>query len=193
MEIRMSRCGTLAKVDKLLATVLILSASSTVNPQTRGDVAPPHDPAKPQPVRNDVAQSGEGIITIRYFRIKKGTFDRFVEARRDVEPYFEKIGARSIGVWKVIQVEGVEGQAKPNNDYDEVYMATRYASIDHSKATRDPISLGGNGPDWEKCKRGLALLQGLTVSTNVIFLKGAMAANQPLFMPGLNEAYEKKP
>jgi hypothetical protein len=33
----------------------------------------------------------------------------------------------------------------------------------------------------------------LTITTNVTFLKGAMAANQPLFMPGLNEAYEKKP
>jgi hypothetical protein len=192
-KVHMSRSANLANTHKLLAAVLILSASSALHCQTRGDVSPPQDPAKPRPVRNNVPQSGEGIITIRYFHIKKGTFNQFLEARQDVEPYFEKVGARSIGVWKVIQAEGVEGQTKPNNDYDEVYMATRYASIDHWKATRDPTSLGGNGPDWEKCQRGLALLQGLTISTNVIFLKGAMAANQPLFMPGLNEAYEKKP
>jgi hypothetical protein len=189
----MSRSATSVNVHLLLATVLILSAASAVHSQTRGDVTPPQDSAKPHPVRNNVTQSGEEIITIRYFRIKKGTFDRFLEARQDVEPYFEKIGARSIGMWKVIQAEGVEGQATPNNDYDEVYMATRYASIDHWKATRDPTSLGGNGPDWEKCQRGLGLLQGLTISTNLIFLKGAMAANEPLFMPGLNEVYEKKP
>jgi hypothetical protein len=80
-----------------------------------------------------------------------------------------------------------------NNDYDEVYMANAYASIDHWKATRDPTSLGGNGPDWDKCQRGLALRQSLTISTNVIFLQGVISANQPLFMPGLNEVYEKKP
>jgi hypothetical protein len=159
-----------------------------------GAVRPPRDVAKPHPVRNNVAQSGEEIITIRYFRIKKGTFDQFLKAsQEDVWPYFDKIGARVIGMWKVIEAEGVEGQAKPNNDYDEVYLSTRYASIAHWKATRDATSLGGDGPDWEKCQHGLALRQSLTITTKVIFLKGAMAANQPLFMPGLNEAYEKKP
>ncbi len=155
---------------------------------------PPQDQAKPHPVRNNVAQPGEEIITIRYFRIKKGSFDQFLKAsQEDVWPYFDKIGARMIGMWKVIEAEGVEGQAKPSADYDEVYLSTRYASLDHWKATRDPTSLGGDGPDWQKCQRGLALRQSLTISTYVIFLKGAMAANQPLFMPGLSETYDKKP
>jgi hypothetical protein len=74
----------------------------------------------------------------------------------------EKIGVRPIGVWKVIQAEDVEGAAKPSNEYDEVYLATRYASIGHWKATRDPVSMGGNGPDWEKYQRALALRQSLT-------------------------------
>jgi hypothetical protein len=183
----MLRSASLGNAHRLLVTILVLLASPALHPQTRGDeVRPPQEPAKPRPVRNNVPQSGEEIVTIRYFRIKKGTFDQLLAARHDVEPYFEKIGARSVGVWKVIQVEGVEGQPKPNNDYDEVYMATRYASFEHWKATRDPTSLGGNGPDWEQCQRGLALLQGLTISTNIIFLRGAMAANKPLFMPGLN-------
>jgi len=189
----MARGATLANRHKLLVTILVLLASSPLHSQTRGDVRPPQDPTKPRPVRNNVAQSGEGIVTIRYFRIKKGTFDQFLASTQDVNPYFEKIGARSIGLWKVIEAEGVEGQAKPSNDYDEVYMATRYASVDHWKATRDPTSLGGNGPDWEKCQRALALRQSLTISTSVIFLQGAMSASQPLFMPGLNEVYEKKP
>lgn len=178
---------------KLLAAVLIC-VSPTLYSQTRVAVRPPQDQLKPHPVRNNVAQPGEEIVTIRYFRIKKGSFDQFLKAsQEDVWPYFDKIGARMIGMWKVIDAESVEGQAKANNDYDEVYLSTRYASLDHWKATRDPTTLGGNGSDWEKCQRGLALRQRLTISTNVIFLKGAMAANQPLFMPGLSEAYEKKP
>jgi hypothetical protein len=69
--------------------------------QTRGAVRPSDD-GKPQPVRNDVAQGGEEVITIRYFRIKKGTFEQFLKAsQEDVWPYFDKIGARVIGMWKV--------------------------------------------------------------------------------------------
>ena len=155
--------------------------------QTRGAVRPPQD-AKPRAVRNDVAQPGEEVITIRYFRIKKGSFDQFLKAsQEDVWPYFDKIGARVVGMWKVFEAEGVEGQSKGSPDYDEVYLSTRYASLEHWKATRDATSLGGNGPDWQKCQRGLALRQSLTISTHVIFLKGAMAANGPLYMPGVKE------
>src|SRR5262249_45454796 len=133
--------------------VLLLFAISVLYAQTRGAVRQPGD-AKPHAVRNDVAQPGEEIITIRYFRIKKGTFDQFLKAsQEDVWPYFDKIGARVIGMWKVFEAEGVEGQSKPNPDYDEVYLSTRYASLDHWKATRDATSLGGNGPDWERCQR----------------------------------------
>lgn len=42
--------------------------------QIRGAVNPAPDPAKPQPVRNDVAQAGQEIVTLRNFHIKKGTF-----------------------------------------------------------------------------------------------------------------------
>jgi hypothetical protein len=181
-------------MHKRAAIALLLFASPGLHSQTTGRVPLTQGAGKPQPVRNNVAQPGEEIVTIRYFRIKKGTFDQFLKAsQEDVWPYFDKIGARVIGMWKVFPAEGVEGQAKPGNDYDEVYLSTRYASLEHWKATRDATLLGGNGPDWEKCQRGLALRQSLTISTNVIFLKGAMAANAPLFMPGLNEAYEKKP
>jgi len=161
--------------------------------QTRGAVRAPESAAA-RPVRNDAARPGEEIITIRYFRIKKGSFDQFLKAsQEDVWPYFDKIGARMIGMWKVFEAEGVEGQPKSNPDYDEVYLSTRYASLEHWKATRDPVSLGGNGPDWVRCQRGLALRQSLTLESHVIFLKGAMASNAPLFMPGLKEVYEKKP
>ena len=50
-------------------------------------------------MRNDVAQAGEEIITLRYFRIKKGTFDQFLKASVEgVWPYFEKLGSRVIGM-----------------------------------------------------------------------------------------------
>jgi len=147
----------------------------------------------PRPVRNDVAQPNDEIVTLRYFKIKKGTFDQFLKASVEgVWPYFEKLGSRVIGMWQVFTPVGVEGATATGKDYDEVYLATRYASLDHWKASRDTIAHGGNGPDWVKCKAALDLRQSLTVSTSVIFLKGSMASNGPYFMPGLNETYEKK-
>ena len=147
---------------------------------------------KPHPVRNDVAQPGDEVVTLRYFRIRKGTFEQFLQASVEgVWPYFEKIGVRVIGMWQVIEPEGVTNSTV-RKDYDEVYLSTRYASVDHWKATRETVDLGGNGPDWEKCKAALDVRQSLTVSTNVIFLKGMMAPGGPYFMPSLKEVYDKR-
>jgi hypothetical protein len=186
---------TLPNVRTLLAIVLVFCAAPALHSQFRGEEMPkpPQNPEKAHPVRNDAAQSGQEIVTLRYIRIKNGTFDQFLKTTPDIDAYTEKMGVRPIGVWKVVQAEGVEGVAKPSNDYDEIYLVTRYASIDHWKATRDPVSMGGNGPDWEKYRRALALRQSLIISTSLTFLQGAVSANRPLFMPGLNETYEKKP
>lgn len=147
----------------------------------------------PRPVRNDVAQAGEEIVTLRYFRIRKGTFEPFLKASQEgVWPYFEKLGARVIGMWQVISPPDVPGAPAVNAEYDEVYLSTRYASIDHWKASREAARHGGNGPDWEKCQAALDARNRLTILTTVTFLKGSMASNGPYFMPGLDETFEKK-
>jgi hypothetical protein len=159
----------------------------------RGGLNQVKDADRPHPVRNDVAQPGEEIVTLRYFRIKKGSFDEFLKVSVEgVWPYFEKLGSRVIGMWKVITPEGVAGAPPENKDYDEVYLSTRYASVEHWRASRDAVQHGGNGPDWVKCRAALDRRNALTIFTNVIFLKGAMASGGPYFMPGLNESYEKK-
>jgi len=160
----------------------------------RGGINQVKDADRPHPVRNDVAQPGEEIVTLRYFRIRKGTFDEFLRVSVEgVWPYFEKLGSRVIGMWKVITPAGIDvAPSAENKDFDEVYLSTRYASIDHWKASRDAVLHGGNGPDWTKCKAALDRRNALTLSTNVIFLKGSMAPGGPYFMPGLDETYEKK-
>ena len=90
--------------------------------------------------RNDFALIGlvphegrERMICVgRYFRIRKGTFDEFLKVSVEgVWPFFEKIGARVTGMWKV-EYTGVPGEAsKESPDYDEVYLSTRYASLEH--------------------------------------------------------------
>jgi hypothetical protein len=185
-----------------IAVVMIAIGKPTVCAQSqpnqsqdkpfRGGLNQVQDQA-PRPVRNDVAQPGEAIVTLRYFKIKKGTFDQFLKASIEgVWPYFEKLGSRVIGMWQVFTPAGVEGATATSKEYDEVYLSTRYASVEHWKASRDAALHGGNGPDWVKCKAALDLRQSLTISSSVIFLKGSMASNGPYFMPGLNESYEKK-
>ncbi|MEK6301761.1 MAG: hypothetical protein AABO41_13705 [Acidobacteriota bacterium] len=164
----------------------------------RGGINQVKDPDRPRPVRNDVAQPGEEIVTLRYFKIKKGSFDEFLRVSVEgVWPYFEKLGSRVIGMWKVITPEGIVGAdgaaPRASKDFDEVYLSTRYASLEHWKASRDGVLHGGNGPDWVKCKAALDRRNALTVETHVIFLKGSMAPGGPYFMPGLDESYEKKP
>jgi hypothetical protein len=167
-----------------IACPLLLPAQGRVNTTT---------PEGAVPVRNEAARPADEVVTLRYFRIKKGTFDQFLKASLEgVWPYFEKIGSRIIGMWQVFPAEGVEGPSKPSADYDEVYLMTRYASVEHWAATRDPVKMGGNGPDWEKCRAALALRNSLTISTTVTFMKGR-AGGGPYYMPGLAEKYEKKP
>jgi hypothetical protein len=177
-------------MSRLLLILLMCSAAVA---QVRGRVSMSDD-STPRAVRNDVAQPRSEITTLRYFRIKKGTFDQFLKASQEgVWPYFEKIGSRVIGMWQVFEPEGVEGGNRQPKDYDEVYLATRYASVEHWAATRDAVSMGGNGPDWEKCRQALALRQSLTISSHVVFLKGTTNSGWPYYMPGLKETFEKRP
>jgi hypothetical protein len=143
-----------------------------------------------RPVRNDVAQPGEEIVTLRYFKIKKGTFPEFLKAsQKGVWPFFEKIGARVVGMWKVIHPDVSTDAESP--DYDEVWLMTRYASVEHWAATREPTKMGGNGPDWDACKQALDARRALTLETHLQFLQGSTWQNPPAFLPGLDEEYER--
>lgn len=192
----MKKTTSLDFLQRALPVAILILASVSASAQNRdfgGGMKPVRDPDKPRPVRNNVAQPAEEIVTLRYFKIRKGTFEEFLKASVEgVWPYFEKIGSRVVGMWKVVTPEGVSDGPQASKDFDEVYLVTRYAGVEHWKATRDAVSLGGNGPDWEKCKAALDLRQSLTISSNVIFLKGQMAPNVPYFMPGLVESSEKK-
>jgi hypothetical protein len=178
------------RMDK--AVIALLSLAGILGAQVTGRVNTTPAGAAPHPVRNEAARPGAEIVTLRYFKIKKGTFDQFLKASAEgVWPYFEKIGSRIIGMWQVIPAEGVEGASKLSPDFDEVYLMTRYASLEHWAATRDAEGLGGNGPDWEKCRQALAVRNSLTLSTKVTFLKG-QAGGGPYYLPGMQEQYTKK-
>lgn len=143
------------------------------------------------PVRNLTAQPGEEIVTIRYWKIKKGGYPQFLEASRTgIWPFFEKIGARIVGMWEVIPPP--DGKAA-SPDYDEVYLTTRYASLEHWAATRDAAAMGGDGPDYAALQAALAVRQSLTIETKVTFLKGATGPLGPVYMPGTGEKFTPAP
>ncbi len=143
------------------------------------------------PVRNLAAQSGEEIVTIRYWKIRKGAFPQFLQASQTgIWPFFEKIGARIVGMWQVIPPpDGKE--ASPN--YDEVYLTTRYASVAHWAATRDAAAMGGDGPDYAALQAALAVRQSLTIETKITFLRGATGPLGPIYMPGTGEKFVAAP
>ena len=184
----------------LLAACLALAACTTVQPPVvTSDLPANNNPiqmnrdaaASRGPVRNLAAQPGEEIVTIRYWKIRKGTFPQFLEASESgIWPFFEKIGARIVGMWQVIPPpEGKE--ASP--DYDEVYLTTRYASVEHWAATRDAAAMGGDGPDYAALQAALAVRQSLTLETQVTFIKGATGPLSPVYMPGTGEKFVAAP
>ncbi len=139
-----------------------------------------------RPVRNDVARPRAEVAALRHWKIHKGSYPEFRRASEEaIWPFFEKLGARIVGMWKVVPPPG---EAEPP-DFDEVYLLTRYASIGHWKATRDMARLGGNGPDFEKCRKAVLLRQSLSLETSVRFLEGALTEGGPYYLPGLDESY----
>lgn len=141
----------------------------------------------PQRVRHAQAQTGDAVTTLRYFRIRKGSYAEFVQVSRDgVWPFFEKIGARVIGMWQVVHPEGVDDARTGSADYDEVWLMTRYASVAHWRATRDMAALGGNGDDYRAAIKALARRRELTIDSDVRFLQGPEWHNPPQYLPPMD-------
>ena len=153
------------------------------------------------PVRSARSRPGEEIVTLRYFRIRKGTSEEFSRLSREgVWPYFEKNGARIVGQWRRVYPtpeeldrRGTEVGATENRDFDEVYMMARYASYEHWQATRPAVMarLGGNGPDYDACVEALERRRDLTVDTSVRFLRGHFYGSPPVYLPPLAESYRR--
>ena len=174
------------RMTLLVCALLVVPAHAWAqqNRNPRSEVAGFPTDEGPRSVRHDEAQSGEPILTLRYFRIQKGSFPKFVEVSREgVWPFFEKIGARVVGMWQVMYPGVGRAPASPSAEYDEVWLMTRYASLAHWQATRDMSALGGNGPDYQKAIEALALRGELTLETDLRFLDGTTWDNPPYYMP----------
>lgn len=190
----------LALLAPILMATTLSAAACAQTPESTAPPLPPNNspiqmnrdgPETRSPVRNVSPIPGEEITTIRYWKIKKGTYPQFLKASQDgVWPYFEKIGARIVGMWVVVPPPGGK-EASP--DYDEVYLTTRYASVDHWAATRDAAAMGGDGPDYAALQAALAVRQSLTIETKVTFLKGATGPLGPVYLPGTGEKFVAAP
>lgn len=142
-------------------------------------------------MRSAVAQAGREIVELRYQRIVKGGFDRFVA--RTVEavwPWEEKLGARPIGQWKVIYPDA-PSRSRESGEFDEVITMTRFAGHPHWLAMRPDraVLLGGNGPDWRAWKNAVDAQAAMTRESSVELLAGEMYHSPPVFMPSLGERY----
>jgi hypothetical protein len=62
---------------------------------------------------------------------------------------------------------------------------TRYASLDHWRASRSGVALGGNGPDTEALAAAYLFRQSVTIETTFKVLRGSPADNGPHFLPAV--------
>ena len=141
------------------------------------------------PVRLAAAKPGDEILLLRYRKIKKGSFEEFYAlSSQGTWPYLEKIGMRPVGQWQVVYLP--EGTPVESVEYDELYTLARFASWEHYQAMMDsPVSLGGDGPDYEKAVETLQLLDQLTLESSVQFLKGPLFGSPPQYTPPMDGAY----
>lgn len=173
--------------------LLAVVAACSVGPlaQTSGGGQEPAP--MPQPARNGVAQRlgpSDEVLMLRHQRLKKGAHELYYRASLfGVWPWFERLGARMSGQWQVVYPEG-----GGNPDFDEGYRLARYASFEHWKHTRGALSaaLGGNGPNRERSNQALRTRgeYGLG-SAGGYFLQGVTATTRPLFLPAVDEVYER--
>jgi len=164
---RLPRCG--------LATLGLLSAVSIA--QTNG----------PTPVRHDVLKPGQEILVLRNHRLQAGGHEQFYQASRDdVWPFFERMGARVVGQWKVFKTDKV-----PPAGQEDVYRLVRYASIEHWESTRFQRTTVGDGPAFERDQKGRKERATVEMgSRGAFFLQGETAPGGPYFLPPLKEKYE---
>ena len=142
-------------------------------------------------VRNDTAKAGQEVVELRYQRITKGAFNRFLALTHEaVWPWEEKLGARPIGQWQVVHPDA-PSRTPDDPEFDEVVTLTRYASREHLESMRPDRAVlsGGNGPDWRAWRDALAAQAPLTNETSVEIMQGEMYYSPPLFMPPLAERH----
>src|SRR4051812_29216938 len=100
-----------------IASLAIIAMTAAVRTQT----------APPRPVRNDVPKAGREMHVLRNHELKPGAHEQFYQFSRDSYwPFFERLGARVVGQWKVMAIDGAAPAAG-----DDVYRLVRYASFEH--------------------------------------------------------------
>lgn len=173
----------------ILAALTAALPLSATHAQNKGlhtdDDATTSQFSTPKTVRNAQPLAGDEVTILRSFKIKKGSYPEFY--RRSVTgiwPYFEKIGARIIGMW---QVDHGALDIEKSADYDEAILLTRYASLAHWRASREPFELGGNGPDAQALAKAHQYRQSVTLETSFQILNGRLADNGPYHMPAVKD------
>lgn len=141
----------------------------------------------PTPVRHDVAKPGREILVLRSHQLQAGGHEQFYQASRDdVWPYFERMGARVVGQWKVFHTDTPAPQSQ-----EDVYRLVRYASIEHWETTRFQRTTAGDGPAFEKDQKGRRERASIEIgSRGAFFLQGETAPGGPYFLPPLREKNE---
>lgn len=159
------RVGTLAAcsacfVFGLVAGSLGLSSPASVSSQPSPSV--------------QAAAAGE-VAILRYLRIKKSSFPDVYRLSADhIWPYYERAGVRVVGLWQVAYPT-LSGQTRrESEEYDEAYLLTRYASIEHWQSTREGEieKLAGSGSDRLRMRESLRQRQALTFESHIVVLRG---------------------
>lgn len=172
------RCGSIAAYVVCFGLGLAVGSRGLASPTAAWSQENPRVQADPP----------EEVAVLRYLRIRKGSFpDVYRLSAEGLWPYYERAGVRIVGMWQVTY-PALPGQTqRESRDYDEAYLLTRYASIEHWQATRgaEIDKVGGSGPDLLRMRESLKQRQALTTGSHIVVLRGRPALTGPYSHPAI--------
>ncbi len=142
------------------------------------------------PVRYDIPVPGDEISVLYCWKINKGTFEEFDSLTRvSMLPAMNKMGVRGVGIWQLIFPDTAIGGE--HDDYDEVMVINRYASYEHWQASKEPVRLIGDGPDFKAFEEASSQRESLIQDGWQRFLQGELYHSPPTYIPSLSENYKQ--
>lgn len=157
--LRISLPGLMAGVAAMLLTLL------------------PHDlTAAEQPDAGFYPILSDGVYSLRSWKVRKGSFDEMLRVHEAyIMPFYERLGVRYLGFW--VEIPGPDQPVDPA--YDNVYMLTRYDSVEHWQQTRAPWAWGESDEDFLRMALAIAKRRSYAIDEHHQFLRGFEGNHPP--------------
>ena len=118
----------------------------------------------------------DGVYSLRSWKVRKDSFDEMLRVHQAyIMPFYERLGVRYLGFW--VEIPGPDQPVDAG--YDNVYMLTRYDSIEHWQETRAPWAWRESDEDFLRMAMAIAQRRSYAIDEHHQFLSGYEGGHPP--------------